>query len=197
MVFPKKIPHPSLDNLRLGYFELAHAKELYALIDSNRDYLRRWLPWLDTCKDPSNSISFIEMAINGYRANTNLSLGIFLGDALIGTIAFHKFDWETRSSGIGYWLAEKYQGQNIMYAACKTLVEYGFGDLALDQISISCSTLNAKSQSIPRKLGFVNPALVEKKENLYGTLVDHVVYAMSKERWLSLTTAPRRAAYPF
>lgn len=83
-----------------------------------------------------------------------------------------------------------------MYATCKTLVEYGFDDLALEQISISCSTLNAKSQSIPRKLGFVNPTLVEKKENLYGTLVDHFVFTMSKIEWLSLTTEPRRAATP-
>ncbi|HCN90062.1 MAG TPA: RimJ/RimL family protein N-acetyltransferase, partial [Oxalobacteraceae bacterium] len=34
----------------LHILEPEHAEELFALSDSNRSFLRRFLPWLDNCK---------------------------------------------------------------------------------------------------------------------------------------------------
>ncbi|MCY4476941.1 MAG: hypothetical protein OXC70_02980, partial [Gammaproteobacteria bacterium] len=36
------------------------AGSLYALVDSNRKYLRQWLPWVDRQQGPRDSGQFIE-----------------------------------------------------------------------------------------------------------------------------------------
>jgi ribosomal-protein-serine acetyltransferase len=186
MSFPRKIPHDLLDDLCLNYFNLAHAKALFALVDSNRAYLQAWLPWVDACQNESTSITFIERALLGYREKTCLPLGIFLQRRLIGAIELHTVDPIERSSSIGYWLSQEYQGKGIMQAACKLLMQYGFSDFGLERISIRCSVLNVRSQSIPTRLGFSDPMRIKRNKST-DKIQDDLVFTMPKERWLELT----------
>lgn len=48
------------EHITLRQLNLQDANQLFALIDSNRSYLREWLPWLDTNVSSDDSIAFIE-----------------------------------------------------------------------------------------------------------------------------------------
>ncbi len=54
----------------------AHAEELFALTDRNREYLRRWLPWLDSNKYLQNTVDFIKFSRKQYEENNSLQLCI-------------------------------------------------------------------------------------------------------------------------
>ena len=44
----------------LVLLEEHHSEELFAAVDRNREYLREWLPWVDSTKSPKDIRSFIQ-----------------------------------------------------------------------------------------------------------------------------------------
>jgi ribosomal-protein-serine acetyltransferase len=57
-------------------------------------------------------------------------------------------------------------------------VRYGFHTLNLNRLEIAVATGNHKSRAIPERLGFRLEGILRSRENLYGTFVDHAMYAM-------------------
>ena len=63
-------PSPSLvvDNqLSLSILSLSDAKEVFKLVDENRIYLRKTLPWLDEVNSLDEQISYISHCISDYE----------------------------------------------------------------------------------------------------------------------------------
>ena len=88
-----------------------------------------------------------------------------------------------RSTSIGYWLAEGYQGKGIMIKSCRSLIDYAFGNLGLNRVEIRCAVENSRSRAIPKNLGFTKEGIIRDAEWLYDHYVDHVVYGMLSEEW--------------
>ena len=158
-----------------------HAQELFELTDANKEYLREWLPWLDSNKYIQNTIDFIQYSRTQYEENNGLQLCIRFGGGLAGMVGFHRVDWLNHSTGIGYWLAEKFQGKGIMTASCRCLLDYAFGNLGMNRVEIRCATENKRSRAIPERLGFTEEGIIRQAEWLYDHYVDHVVYSMLRE----------------
>ena len=53
-------------------------------------------------------------------------------------VGYHGIDWENGSTSLGYWLGEGFQGQGIVTAACRTLVDHAFEELNLNRVSTAC-----------------------------------------------------------
>jgi ribosomal-protein-serine acetyltransferase len=157
------------------------ALELSKLVDKNRLYLRKTLPWLDYSKSTEDSKNFISQANDNF-VKDSLILGIKEDNSrLIGTISFNTIDWIKKEAEIGYWIDEEMQGKGIVTKSCSQLVDLGLNDLKLKKILISCSTINIKSQSVPKGLGFYKEGIVKNKEFLYDHHVDHVLFSKVKE----------------
>jgi len=171
------------DNLELELMSDAHARELFELTDRNREYLRQWLPWLDSNKYLQNTIDFIKYSRKQYEENSSLQLCIRYEGELAGVIGFHKVDWLNHSTGIGYWLSSGCQGRGIMTASCGCLLDYAFRNLGMNRIEIRCATGNTRSRAIPERLGFKEEGTVRQAEWLYDHYVDHVVYSMLRDEW--------------
>lgn len=170
-------------SLRLELLDQSHAEELFELIQRNREYLRRWLPWLDSSKYLQNTIDFIKYSEIQHNENVGLQLGIRYREELAGVIGFHRFDWLNRSVGIGYWLGESYQGKGLITRACGCLLDYAFGSLGLNRIEIRCAVQNSRSRAIPGRLGFREEGIIREAEWLYDHYVDHVVYGILRDEW--------------
>ena len=171
--------------LELELLNRSHADELFELIENNREYLRKWLPWLDSNKYLQNTIDFIKHSDMQFKENTGLQLAIRYRGKLAGVIGFHKVDWLNHSTSIGYWLAEGYQGNGIMTKSCGSLIDYAFGNLGLNRVEIRCAVENSKSRAIPENLGFKKEGIIRDAEWLYDHYVDHVVYGILRGEWNS------------
>ncbi|HML96346.1 MAG TPA: GNAT family protein [Thermodesulfobacteriota bacterium] len=175
--------------LRAGsYLELEllredHAAELFELIDGNREYLKKWLPWLDNNRYLQNTIDFITFSRKQFKESVSLTLAIMYRGKIAGVIGFHKVDWMNHSTSIGYWLGERYQGKGIVTKSCRALMAYGFGSLGFNRIEIRCAPGNSKSRAIPERLGLVEEGTLREAEWLYDHYVDHVVYSMLRKDW--------------
>ncbi len=171
----------------LRQLEHHHAEELFSLIEQNRSYLRRWLPEWDVQKSLDDCKAVIKSSLEQLAANGGSTLGIWWEGRLAGVIGAGNIDWENRSTMIGYWLGENYQGKGLMVGACRALVDYLFFELKLHRIEIRCATGNAKSCAVPKRLGFSKEGVLRQAQAFDGHFLDIEVYGLLAEDWSRVT----------
>lgn len=159
------------------------AAELFALTDVNRAYLRRWLPWVDLVTSEEDSRSFLTTVTTQREEGRGPTFGVLCEGALAGVVGFLPVDRVNRIGEIGYWLAPGLQGRGIMTQCCRFAVRYGFLTLDLNRIQIAAGTENLESRAIPERLGFKFEGILRSRENLYGTFIDHAMYALLRNEF--------------
>jgi ribosomal-protein-serine acetyltransferase len=175
--------HKLGESTQLRLLEERHAQELTDLTDRNREYLRAWLPWVDANRTVEDRKKFISGALKQFAENDGFTAGIWHEGRLAGVIGYVSIDWDNRTTEVGSWLGEEYQGRGLVTAACRALVDHAFEELGLNRVSIACATENKKSCAIPERLGFRREGVVRQAEWLYDHFVDHVVYATLASEW--------------
>lgn len=171
------------EEIFLKLVEEGDAKQLFSLIDQSRNYLRQWLPWLDTTKSIDDMYFFIKESRNNFAKSKSFVACIVYKGEIVGIASFNHFDWFNKTTSIGYWLGEAYQGKGIMTRVVRALTDYAFHELNLNRVEIRAAVGNKKSRAIPERLGFQNEGCIRQGEWLYDHYVDLVVYGMLKEEW--------------
>ena len=169
------------ENTELRLLEARHAEELFQLTDSSRESLREWLPWIDGTKTVDNTKDFIEGTLKQFSNNDGFQAGIWYKGELAGVVGLHTIHWPNKSTSIGYWLGDSFQGKGLMTKSCQAVVNYCFHELNLKRIEIRVAAGNKKSLAIPPRLGLKKEGCLEKAEFLYDTYVDHYVFGLINE----------------
>lgn len=170
--------------IEIQLIELHHAEELFRLVDSNRQHLRKWLPWVDNIFSPYQYHSIIPMWLQQFANNNGFNAGIRFNGTLVGGIGFHQMDWTNSQTSLGYYLSQNAQGYGIMTRAVTALVNYAFYQLKLNRIEIRCGERNLKSRAIPEKLGFIEEGLIREGEKLHSGFHNLIVYGMLSKEWI-------------
>lgn len=172
------------EELRLEKLNHSHAQGIFDLVNTNREYLRKWLTFVDTTtsiQDTENYISYIDELASNPNSETVISI-IYRGK-LIGIIGLKKVDWANRIAEIGYWLAEHYQGKGIITKSCCSVIDYAFTHMGINRIEIKCGVGNEKSCHIPQRLGFKFEGIERDGELVNGQFIDLEVYSTLKKEW--------------
>ncbi|WP_137743021.1 GNAT family N-acetyltransferase [Robertmurraya siralis] len=176
--------HKIDEDLSLKLIELRDGERIFELINNSREYLREWLPWLDTTIKIEDTIEYIKMCLKGFAENKSLSTVILFKGNIVGVTGFNSINWSNNTAYIGYWLGEGYQGNGIMTRVAKALTDYAFTELKLNKVEIRAAVGNKKSRRIPERLAFVNEGCIRRAEWLYDHYVDHVVYGILADEWI-------------
>jgi ribosomal-protein-serine acetyltransferase len=171
---------PDLD-LRL--LEERHAAPVFALVDRDREYLREWLPWVDSTLKQEDTQSFIRASLEQFASNSGFAAGVWWNEQFVGVVGTHKIDWLTRKVELGYWLGKNFQGQGIMTDASRAAVTHLLVEMDLNRVTIQCATGNAKSCAIPRRLGFSLEGTMRDGQLLNGRYEDLLMFAMLRRDW--------------
>jgi ribosomal-protein-serine acetyltransferase len=169
--------------IELQLFQPHHATELYWLVDSNRMYLREWLPWVDSMTSPASYHSIIPLWLSQFAENKGFNAGIRYKGHLTGSIGLHDIDWRNSQTSIGYYLAEGAQGKGIMTRSVVAVLNHIFYELGINRVEIRCGIANRKSRAIPERLQFTSEGIIRDGENLYGQFHDLIVYSMLANEW--------------
>ncbi|WP_070119374.1 GNAT family N-acetyltransferase [Bacillus marinisedimentorum] len=159
------------------------AGELFKAVDTDRRYLREWLPWVDSMKNEEDYVPVIEMWLKQYAANDGFQAAILHKGAIAGMAGFLSIDWNNRKTAIGYWLSEDRQGKGIMTNVCRKLTDLAFVHYGLNRVEIQCGTDNLKSRAIPERLGYTKEGVVRDGEFLYDHFHDLAQYSMTRKDW--------------
>ena len=165
------------EDISLRPLQADDANDIYNMIDAQREYLGRWLPFVTTTTSMAVTQAFVDSAVGA----DNKTYTIRDGDKFIGLIGFKATDNENRKTEIGYWLSDKHQGQGIMTRAVDCLCKYAFEGLELNRVQIKCAVGNTPSKNIPQRLGFQFEG-VERAGELFpdGSFADIQVYSLLK-----------------
>ena len=80
------------DKISINPLFKEHAKDLFALTDANRNYLRQWLPWLDTVTTVEDTKAFIVSTTQQNWLGSSQNFGVFCDGSICGVAGFHKID---------------------------------------------------------------------------------------------------------
>ncbi|MEH7884605.1 GNAT family protein [Bacillus sp. JJ1609] len=169
--------------IKLHVFQEYQADELFWLVDSNREYMRTWLPWVDNMLSAEQFYTIIKLWKKQFHEKSGFHLAIRHRGILAGSISLHGVDWFNSQASIGYYLIEKMQGKGIITRAIQAVLSYGFLELGLNRIEVRCGRTNYKSQAIPEKLGFIKEGIIRDGEYLNGGFHDLIVYGLLSREW--------------
>ncbi len=167
--------------LELKLLTSDYAPALFELTERNRAWLRQWLPWLDGIRKPEHTAFFISACLERYATGEQMNCAVLYNGELAGVIGFHNIRAHCGTAAIGYWLSRELCGRGIITRSVREMERLAFSEMNLKKTEIRCAPENSASRRIPEHLGYKTEGLLRRQENLYGKVVDHVVYGLLKE----------------
>jgi ribosomal-protein-serine acetyltransferase len=171
------------DEIELRPYIESDAEEIFAAVKANYEHLRPFLLWVTPDYDLEGAKQFIEDSQKAAEEKKRQGFGIFENGKLIGSIGFNKFNWEAKTTEIGYWLAKDFSGRGIITKACKVLIDYAFDELKLNRIEIRCATENVRSGAVPERLGFKLEGVLRQNHLRHSRLYDEAIYGLLEKDW--------------
>lgn len=169
------------DYIHLQQLRMAHAGIIFETIDRDRNYLRRWLPFVDQTRKPEDTRDFIKQLQQNLRNDYVYTIW-HKGD-FAGLAGYKDSDPVNQRTEIGYWLAENMQGKGIMIQTIKKLVDFAFRNLNRNRVQVKVAVGNLKSSAIPKKLGFIFEGIEREGEFHTDRFYDLELYSMLKKEW--------------
>lgn len=140
-------------DLHLRQLHVSEANILFKLVDTDRKYLGRWLPWVTITNDKKDSAIFIRSTLKRRSRGSSYEYGIIYQDAIVGHISLMHAN-NSKTPEIGYWLASNLSGKGIMTMAVQSLTLIGLTNLGLHKIIINADPKNSASNKVAQKAGY-------------------------------------------
>ena len=162
----------------------ADAPAVYAL-HADPVTLRYWStpPWAD----PALADELIARDLAAMAAGEYIRLGLErqADGRLIGLCTLFAFNLPSGRCEIGYILARDSWGQGFMHEALLTLLDYGFGVLALNRVEADIDPRNTASRRTLDRLGFVAEGLLRERWIVAGEVSDTALHGLLRRDWLA------------
>lgn len=170
-------------NVVLRNLTPANAPDLLEYYIRNKKHLESFEPTRD--KDFYTLASQQSILNESYRQflnGTNIDLGIFKDDKLIGKIKLSNIVYGIFKSGIlGYSIDKDEQGKGYMKESVNLILDYAFSECELHRIEASALVDNEKSIGVLEGCGFKKLGVNEKYLLIDGKWRDHVTYYIVEE----------------
>lgn len=127
--------------------------ELFAVVDRNKEHLRRFLSWPrddHEIADYQDEIRLIKDEIE--RGSPNHRYAIREPERIIGHIALLRVQCEPPE--IGFWLDKERTGRGIMQTATQTLTHLAHQQLHIPTVAMEIREDNTASQQVARRVGY-------------------------------------------
>lgn len=169
------------ENIELRQLCEEDAIDIFNTIDSQREYLGVWLPFVESTKSVSDTQKFVDFYLKTVHDTNDFVFTIRYKSVFAGIIGFKSTDLQNRKTEIGYWLSYDFQKKGIVVASVKRLMEYAFETMDINRIQIKLAVGNERSKRIPEKLGFKLEGVERAGELLSGgVFADLYVYSKLK-----------------
>jgi len=172
------------DSIRLETVKVSMAPVIFQTIEHDRNFLRKWLPFVDLTHRISDTEDFLRGVVNQPVTNKNEVYSIWYREEFAGLIGFKDSDWTNHKTELGYWIAKKMQGKGIVTSSLKELLKLSFTRLRFNRIQIKVAVENTKSAAVAQRLGFKMEGIEREGEFHKSGYLDLQVYSLLKSEWL-------------
>jgi [ribosomal protein S5]-alanine N-acetyltransferase len=182
MLHQIELPCIATARCRLKLLEPHQAEIMTRFRVANRLHLAQW--------EPTRSIEFftsgyweiqLRRALQDFRQGNSVCLAITdpVETEVFGVCNFTQIVRGTfMSCHLGYALAQRYEGQGIMFEALQASLRYIFEDLRLHRVMANYMPRNQRSGALLQRLGFKIEGHAEKFLKIDGRWEDHVLTSL-------------------
>ncbi len=144
-------------------YETSDAPALVRAVTESLSHLLPWMPW--AAYEPQSieqKEDLIRTWAGEWDSGTNFTMGIFLGERVVGGSGLHLRGAENTVE-IGYWVHADFLGKGIATMVSQSLTELAFAIWAeIDIVEIHHDEANIASGRVPLRLGFQHVRTVER-----------------------------------
>jgi RimJ/RimL family protein N-acetyltransferase len=182
------------ERLVVRCWEPRDAPLLKDAIDSSLEHLRAWMPWAhDEPKPLSEKVALLRHFRGRFDLGQDFVYGIFSSDEsqVVGGSGLHTRVGDGAFE-IGYWIRAGRAGHGLATESTAALTRVAFELSGVDRLEIRVDPANARSASIPEKLGFTAEATLRRRLPPFGGQTeahDVVVYSLFRDRFASTPCA--------
>lgn len=168
------------ENIRLESASLDAVPDIFNTLDTERDYLRTWLPFVDKTLKEEDTREFVRQSLD----EENTPFCIYYRNKFAGLVGFNNIDAVNKKTEIGYWLSPHYEGKGIITRSVKELLMYAFTELDMNKVLIKAGTENHKSRKVAQRLDFTLEGIERDGELLVdGQFTDLALYGILKKEF--------------
>jgi ribosomal-protein-serine acetyltransferase len=171
------------DDTELLLLREEDAEAVYAEVDSNREHLRRFLPFVDPSQSPADTLDFIRQSREGWAKGDVVQTGVWYMGEVAGCLGTASINRQHDEAEIGYWLAERFQGRGLMTRSCHALIGYLFKEREFHRIVIRTDVENTRSRALAERLGFTFEGIQREACKLRGDYHDLMHYSLLSPEW--------------
>jgi len=179
----ESLPTFETDRVKIRLFNKDDVEDLYEYCSDKQ--VTKWLTF-DTYTDKQQAIDRIEYCMQVYKTLEQPILWAIENkqdSKMIGSIDFVKWDEESNVAEIGYALNSKYWNKGLMTEALKPVLKFGFENMGLNRIEITCDERNVASSKVAEKNGLKYEGTLRKKKLLKEEYVSIKYYSILKEEY--------------
>jgi ribosomal-protein-serine acetyltransferase len=153
---------------------------IWELVQSERDRVGRWMPWIELTNSIDDERTWLE-TVTADPSSLD-GCGMFVDETYAGGIGLSIGPFGVGGE-IGYWIGSAWEGRGLVTAACRALIDIGFGERGLHRITIRAGVDNVRSRAIAERLGFREEGLEREGGRGMGQFYDLVTYGLLVHEW--------------
>jgi ribosomal-protein-serine acetyltransferase len=168
------------ERLTLLPIDPADGPELWTAVSGSRQFLQRWLPWVQFHTDPQSSTRFADACAADWDQGRALRFVIRERSTrmLAGVVGLEACIHLHRSCELGYWLRREGTGRGLMTEASRGAMDFAFKYMGAHRIRVAAATDNHASLAVIGRLGYRFEGIARQAEWCDGRWLDHAVFAL-------------------
>ncbi len=171
------------DGITLTRVRSEDAEEIFTLVERCRDYLREWVPWVDSSKSVADIHTFVDRAEKQYADDNGFQCCIRMQGSIVGVIGFVYVNRVDKRTELGYWVGAEYQGRGIATKATRALTDYAFSEWNLNRVELCIGAGNARSRAVVERLRFRQEGICRERHWVNDRFHDEAIYGILRREW--------------
>jgi RimJ/RimL family protein N-acetyltransferase len=130
---------------------------------------------------PADARAYFAAQERGRLRGDEISFALVVPDddtAVLGGASLYGIDRAERRATVGYWLVEHARGRGIASRAVRLLAGWGFAQLGMARLELTCAPENAASQAVAERCGFTREGVLRSHMVFKGARRDTVMYSL-------------------
>ena len=171
------------ERVALRTFRDDHAPSLWNAVDSSREHLKRWMPWVNEHNSLEFSREYVRRMQAKWILREDMPMGIWhiKDNQFLGATGLHRINWAIPTMEIGYWLRTEAEGMGYVTEAVKLIAGFAYRYLHAERVTIVCDSSNFRSASVPPRAGFVHETTMRhERRDTAGNLSNTELFAMTR-----------------
>ena len=171
------------DALVLKKLRIQSSLIIFNAIQSDREHLQTWLPFVDITRKPEDTENFIKSILHANCPKNDLVYEIWYKADFAGLIALKEIDRWNKKTELGYWILKKFERLGLITKSCIALIDMSFNELGMNRVQLKAAAGNVRSSLVAERLNFKLEGIERAGELHANKYFDLLTYSMLRKDW--------------